>query len=89
MFITDSINDTLSYDPIKMFLILLSGVYAGYTLQPVPEVLNTLFNESVWFKYAILFTISALTLHPLDDKKLAISIVAPGLILYLFSVLRS
>lgn len=88
MFVTDSINDILKIDLIKIFLLLLTGVYAGYTLQPVPAVLEKMFNESVPFKYAILFIITTIALHPLDDKKLGISLIMPAIILFLFASLR-
>lgn len=88
MLITDTINNVLKIDLIKIFLLLLTGVYAGYTLQPVPAVLQDMFNKSLPFKYAILFILTVIALHPLDDKKLGISLIMPAIILFFFASLR-
>lgn len=89
MFVVDTINDIVKIDSIKIFLLLLAGVYASYTLYPVPKVLEKMFNESMWFKYAILFILTVIALHPLDNKKFGISLIMPGVILFLFSSLRA
>lgn len=88
MFVTDLSNDLLGNDAIKFFIVLLTGVFAGYTLQPVPAVLDKLFNESWIFKYITLFMIAATVMHPLTDKKLGMAFIMPAVILFGFSVLR-
>lgn len=86
--VTKIINSALDNNMLKVFLVLWAGVYAGYTLQPVPAVLQTLFNESVPFKYIILLVIALTAMHPLDNNKLAIAVVMPVVLLSLFAMLR-
>ena len=45
------------------FTYILISIYIGYTLQPVPEWLNKLFNESNIFKFIILFLFMSLSFH--------------------------
>ena len=53
------INNKYSY----IFTFILISVYIGYTLQPVPEWLNKLFNESNIFKFIILFLFMSLSFN--------------------------
>jgi ABC-type dipeptide/oligopeptide/nickel transport system permease subunit len=82
------INNTLDNKSIKLFLTLVTGVLAGYTLQPVPEWLNNLFNTSNLLKFIILVIISFTILHPLDEDKLKLSIISSFIILFLFEKMR-
>jgi hypothetical protein len=83
------INDLLEVDIIRYFLVVLTSVMAGYTLQPVPSVLNNLFDNSQLFKFLILFLVGCAAFYPLDDKKLTKLIIAVFIVLLLFEVIRN
>ena len=36
---------------IRMMLFIISGVFLGYTLEPVPKTLEKLFKTSIIFKF--------------------------------------
>ena|SRR3989338_3276155 len=86
--IVDNINMVLSNHFLKTFIVLITGVFAGYTLQPVPKWLNNLFDTSHLLKYAILTVIGLVTFHPLSQWTLIVSLVAPAALLLLFSSFR-
>lgn len=73
---------------LKNLLFLLSGILMGYTLQPVPEWLNHLFNTSIILKFIILFISCISILHPMDSEKIIISFVCCTLTLILFEISR-
>jgi len=82
-------HNGLFYDSnFRMFILLISGVFAGYTLQPVPEWLNKKFNTSYALKYFILFYGILIPLYPFDKQNIIISAIIPGIILKLFSFFR-
>jgi len=89
MDIIEIINKILENLYIKTFLIILTGIYAGYTLQPVPKWLNELFDTNLIFKFIIILIIGITMLHPLDMSKLMVVIVCAVLILGLFEGFRN
>jgi len=82
------INNILENDWLRSFLLLVVSVYAGYTLQPVPNNVNNLFNTSTAFKYLVLFVLMLTSLYPLDNNKVILSIVVPIALLVFFEFLR-
>ena len=88
-YITNKYNNILSIDFIRILLLLLTSVYIGYTLQPVPETLNNLFNNSNLFKFLILFICGSTSLYPLDDQKIMYIFISSIIILLLFNYLRN
>ena len=60
----------------------------GYTLQPVPDWLNHLFDTSEIFKFCILFLTIVATFYPMDPNEMAIAFVCCGLTLILFQIAR-
>lgn len=88
MDIINIINKILDNTLIKTFLIILTGIYAGYTLQPVPKWLNNLFDNNLIFKFIIILIIGLTILHPIDMNKLIIIIICTILILGLFEYFR-
>ena len=73
---------------LKSLLFLLSSVFVGYTLQPVPEWLNHLFNTSIILKFFILFISYVSIFNPMDSKKILISFDCCISILILFEISR-
>jgi hypothetical protein len=83
-----TINHILKNDFLRSFLLLMVSVYAGYTLKPLPDNLDNLFNTSTPFKFLILFILMITSLYPLDEKKVGLSIVVPIILLGFFDFLR-
>jgi len=73
---------------IRVFLLVITGIFAGYTLQPVPTWLNNWFNTSVIFKFIVLVLIGAVALHPLDVNKLRMVLIVSAIILAVFFFAR-
>jgi hypothetical protein len=88
-YITNKYNNILSMDFVRILLLLLTSVYIGFTLQPVPETLNKLFNNSNLFKFLILFIFGSIALYPLDNKKTINLSMSCIILLYLFNYLRN
>lgn len=91
MFMEDllaSVNGALSNDFIRSFLIVVTGVFAGYTLQPVPEWLNNLFDTSHLFKFIVIMIIGMTVLYPLDTPKMASVVGVSALTLLVFFLAR-
>ena len=82
------LNYLLSNDHIRMFVMLVASVYAGYTLYPVPANLDKMFNESNVFKYFILFFGAVIALYPVNEHSLALCATGPILVLGFFELIR-
>lgn len=83
------INSLLNNKNMKMFIITITSVLAGYTLQRVPEWLNNLFNDSNLLKFIILFLILCTIYHPLTDEDIYYIIIISFFILFLFELFRT
>lgn len=64
---TEYSNISFANDFFRLFSIILTGVFAGYTLQPVPKWLHDLFDNSVLFKFLILLIIGLTGSYPIDS----------------------
>jgi hypothetical protein len=75
-----------------IFTYIFVSIYIGYTLQPVPEWLNKLFNESNIFKFIVLLLFMSLSLHGkpngITQEDLMIIIISSICILSLFEFFR-
>jgi Ca2+/Na+ antiporter len=88
MTFVEPINVLLNNEALKTFMIVFTGILAGYTLQPVPKWMNNIFDNSNVFKLFVLITIGLTVLHPLDVEEVVLTLVMSGLLLYLFSLSR-
>lgn len=86
--VINSLNSVFSNDLIRYGTIVLTGVYAGYTLQPVPRFLNDLFDNSTLFKLLILLFIGFSNFYPLDATKVQYIVIISIAILLLFNHMR-
>ncbi len=84
----ESTNNILSNDYLRVLLLLITGVYMGYTLQPVPKWLNKMFDTSVLLKFAVLFIAGSISLYPLNNNSLMWVTVGSVLTLGLFEYMR-
>ena len=82
------INNILDNEFIKLLLVLISGTFMGYTLNPVPVWLNDLFDNSNIFKVLILIIIGITTLHPINSNSLSIVIITSIFTILLFNMLH-
>jgi len=83
-----TVNDTFSNEFFKLISLLLTGILAGYTLQPVPKWLNKLFDNSNIFKFIIIFTIGITSTYPINKDKISNIFISSVIILVIFSVFR-
>ncbi len=74
--------------PLRVFIILITSVWIGYTLQPVPTWANAVFDTSVLFKFLVLIMSGWAALHPLEGYTVIYIIGASMLILGLFEFSR-
>ncbi len=87
--IITNINIFFNNDLFRMFMLILVGIFAGYTLQPVPKWLNSLFDKSNLFKFIIIMIIGITAVYPIDKNKLINIILSSTLILLLFNFFRN
>jgi len=81
------INELLNDQFIKTLIVMIGSVFAGYTMQPIPPLLNKLFTYHI-FKFIILFIVGIAMLHPINKKKLSIIIIVSILLLTTFELMR-
>ena len=83
------INTVLSYTPVRVFLTLLFGAMAGYTLQPLPKMLESLTRDSFVFKFVVLTILAVVSNLPLNENKLVTILACVVCVLLLINYLRT
>ncbi len=86
--INTNLNWAFSFTPVKVFTLLITSVYIGYTLQPVPSWLNEWFNISFLLKGTVLILAGWTSLYPLEGYTSIYVIIAAIAILGLFEGFR-
>lgn len=81
-------NKLLNNDYFRVFFLILVGVFAGYTLQPVPKWLNNLFDKSEIFKFLVLFMVGSVAVHPINKSKAVKITLGAIIVLGLFYLAR-
>lgn len=81
-------NDLLKNEYIKIFIIIITSIFIGYTLQPVPSWLDNLFTKSNLFKFIIIFYGGLVTLNTVSSHQIIILFIVSIVILYLFEEFR-
>ena len=81
-------NNILVNDYIRTFIIIISGVFIGYTIQPIPKWLHNIFDTSNIFKFLVLFYTGVIALYPLTKEKVQWIIIGVIISMYLFEVFR-
>jgi len=85
----NSINNLfLNNELIKIFLLILLSVLAGYMLDPVPAIFINIFFKSNIFKFVILSVLGIIISLPLNHNKLVYILISSIFILILFEWLR-
>jgi hypothetical protein len=86
---TSTVSNTLfANDFFRLASLILAGVFAGYTLQPVPRWLNRLFDTSVVFKFFVITVIGITAVYPLNKSKFVNVVISAALLLAIFEVMR-
>ncbi len=83
------INNFLENNHIRMFLLLITGVFMGYTLQPVPKWLDTLFNTSHILKFFVLFIAGSISVYPLNSNSIISVLIGTIITLLIFESARN
>jgi len=81
-------NELLKNSYVRTVLLLVTGVFMGYTLQPVPIWLNNLFNVSHILKFFVLFIAGCIAVYPVNQQSIMYVFVGSILTLLLFQFCR-
>ena len=81
-------NILLKNNNIRYFILLTTGVFMGYTLQPVPKYLDNIFNTSNIFKFIILFYAGIVSVYPVTYRNIIQIFLISLLIIIMFSFFR-
>ena len=87
--LTLTLNQIFKNNYIRSFCFLLASVWLGYTLQPVPDWLNIMFDTSNIIKFIVIFTVGILSFYPLDEEEVKNIFVGTILVMMLFKYLRT
>ena len=81
-------NNFLQNDYLRIALLLITGVFMGYTLQPVPKWLNKLFDTSHTLKFFVLFIAGCIAVYPVTKTNVVWVGLGSVLTLLLFHIAR-
>lgn len=81
-------NRVLKNNYIRIAILIITGVFMGYTLQPVPAWLNNLFNTSHLLKFFVLYLAGLVAVYPVNKENMKWVFVGTVLALALFQVMR-
>jgi hypothetical protein len=87
--LTNSLNNLFKNDMFRTFAYLITGVWLGYTLQPVPEWLNKIFDTSNIVKFLIIFIVGILSFYPLDTTEVRNILVGTIATMIVFEYFRT
>lgn len=87
--IIDINNKIFKNNYLRMILLLISSVFMGYTLQPVPKWLNNLFDTSNILKFFVLFISGSLVVYPLNEDNIIYVTLCSILVLIIFNISRN
>ena len=79
----------VSAPPLRIFILLISSVFIGYTLQPVPAWLSNMFDTSFIFKLLVLMFTGWASLSPLEGYASIYIMVFSFIILGMFELSRA
>ena len=81
-------NKFLQNNYLRITLLLITGVFMGYTLQPVPKWLNKLFDTSQILKFFVLFIAGCIAVYPINKNNIIWVGLSSALTLVLFQLAR-
>ncbi len=83
----DILSTTVS--SVRLVTLALGAVFGGYTLSPIPPVLDGLFKTSQMFKLLVLSVIMINTIGQFDLVGVTTAVVIAAVVLVLFEYLRT
>lgn len=83
-----ALNMVLSSSMFRSFILVITSVYTGYTLYPVPKFLDEMFYTSNIFKYIILLFLLCTSMYPVTNDNILIILIIPIIVLIFFKFLR-
>lgn len=86
--VSQFINTFLQNRIFRIVVVVITSVFTGYTLYPVPQFLDSMFYTSSLFKYLILMFAIASSMYPLNEQTVLLAVVVPAVVLYTFHFLR-
>ena len=81
-------NIFLKNNYLRIILLLVTGVFMGYTLQPVPKWLNNMFDTSHTLKFFVLFIAGCIAVYPVNKNNIVWVFMGSLGTLYLFYLFR-
>jgi hypothetical protein len=81
-------NEFLRRDYLRITLLLVTGVFMGYTLQPVPKWLNKMFDTSHILKFFVLFIAGCIAVYPVNKSNIIWVALGSALTLGIFYAAR-
>jgi hypothetical protein len=81
-------NYYLKNDYLRIYLLLITGVFMGYTLQPVPKWLSNLFDTSHTLKFFVLFISGCIVVYPVNKNNIKWVTVGSIITLIIFYLAR-
>jgi len=81
-------NNILKNNYTRIAILIITGVFMGYTLQPVPTWLNNIFNTSHVFKFIILYLAGLVAVYPVSEENMKWVFFGTVLALTLFQIMR-
>jgi hypothetical protein len=81
-------NNILKNNYTRIAILIITGVFMGYTLQPVPTWLNNIFNTSQVFKFIVLYLAGLVAVYPVSEENMKWVFFGTVLALTLFQVMR-
>lgn len=88
MSIVEPLNKIFDNKIVGNSALIITGVLAGYCLQPVPKVFHDAFDSSNVLKFFVLFILSIVGSRPETDKQLAINAIIILVLLALVETYR-
>lgn len=86
--VSGNINTILSDDRIRVFIFVSTCILIGYTLQPVPKWLNSMFDNSNIFKYFVILVTGIVSFYPVNNNTLFLIIIYSWVLLWLMNLAR-
>jgi hypothetical protein len=86
--ITNKLNALFKNDEFRTFIFIITSIWLGYTLQPVPDWLNQVFDTSNIVKFLIIFAVGATSFYPLDNREVRNLFVGTIVVMFIFHLMR-
>ena len=87
--LTDQLNFLFKNDTVRTIIFIITSVWIGYTLQPVPQWVTHTFDKSNVIKFIIMLLVGIVAFYPLDETEVKNIIIGSAVTMALFAYLRT